>query len=307
MYPANQSMVLCFFLSGISNDPFLQAPIFFLMLMTYLAILGGNIMIFLLACLDRHLQTPMYFFLCNLSLLDMLCPTVTLHRIFFHFVRGDNTISFWACMSQMFVFASLTCDELLILTAMSYDRYVAICRPLHYQIIMSRRFCCMLTTTCWVIGFVQVLPLVVLLSQCNCFNSNKINHFFCDTVELISLPCTKTSSMELLNFVNGLLLAIFPFFLTFCPYIFIVVTILKIPSSKRRYKTFYTCSSHLTVVILLYTSLVCQYLNPMGNNSSNKHYSLFNTALVPLLNPLIYSLKNKDVNEALRRRCRLVY
>ncbi|KAG9463997.1 olfactory receptor 8G50-like [Eleutherodactylus coqui] len=303
----NQTLAMYFILSGISNVPELQLPIFLLVLLTYLLTLGGNITIFLLVCLDHHLHTPMYFFLSNLSILDMSSATITMHRVFFSFITGDTTISFFACITQMYIFASLTTDELLLLTIMSYDRYMAICHPLHYHTRMCLKFCSRLTAICWTVGFVQVLPLVVMISNITCFKTTEINHFFCDIMPLIRLPCNKVFSLELYNFINGLLLAVLPFFLTFIPYIFIVNSILKIRSSTGRRKTFYTCSSHLTVIILLYTSLVCQYLQPdsTASKGTNKLYSLFNTAAVPLLNPLIYSLKNKDVKDALKRRMRL--
>lgn len=304
----NQTLVMYFILSGISDVPQLQLPIFLLVLLTYLITLGGNMTIFLLVCLDHHLHSPMYFFLCNLSILDMSSCTVTMHRVFYSFITGDTTISFFACMAQMYIFASLTTNELLLLTIMSYDRYVAICCPLRYHTVMCLKFCSKLTAICWAAGFLQVLPLVIMLSRITCFKTIQINHFFCDIMPLIRLPCGNIFTLELYNFVNGLILAILPFFLTFIPYIFIVTAILKIRSSTGRRKTFYTCSSHLTVIILLYTSLVCQYLQPdsMTSKGSNKLYSLFNTAAVPLLNPLIYSLKNKDVKAALRRRRRLI-
>ncbi|XP_044124840.1 olfactory receptor 146-like [Bufo gargarizans] len=306
MSSSNHTLVMFFFLTGISNIPELQLPVFLLVFLSYLITLVGNITIFLLVCLDHHLHTPMYFFLCNLSILDMSSSTVTMHRIFVNFITGDTTISFFACMTQMYIFASLTSDELLLLTIMSYDRYMAICSPLRYHTVMCLKFCSKLTAFCWVVGFLQVLPLVVMLSRITCFKTTEINHFFCDIMPLIRLPCEDISTLELYNFINGLILAVFPFFLTFIPYIFIVIAILKIRSSTGRRKTFYTCSSHLTVIILLYTSLVCQYLQPdsMVSKGSNKLYSLFNTAAVPMLNPLIYSLKNKDVKEALKRRRR---
>ncbi|XP_068103933.1 olfactory receptor 6B3-like [Hyperolius riggenbachi] len=189
---------------------------------------------------------------------------------------------------------------------MSYDRYVAICSPLRYYMIMSSRVRASIATVCWLTGFVQAFPMLVLFSRHSCFSSREINHFFCDIMELLHLACHDVSTLELLNFVNALLLAVFPFFLTFSSYIFIVIAILKISSSTGRFKTFYTCSSHLTVIILIYTSLVCQYLIPVTGNTGkdfNKQFSLFNTALVPMLNPLIYSLKNKDVKNAFWSRC----
>ncbi|XP_075692815.1 olfactory receptor 8D1-like [Rhinoderma darwinii] len=300
----NQTSKDYFIIMGISNDPNLQIPTFLLVLFIYILTFGGNLTILLLVCLDHHLHTPMYFFLANLSIVDMSSTSITLHRALVDFIIGDNTIHFLACMLQMYIFAGLTCNELLILMVMSYDRHVAVCNPLRYHAVMNHRVCLTLVIMCWVVGFIQVLPIVVVLSSFTCYRSNVVNHFFCDPLSLKKLICGYTYYLELSIYINGVFDATCPFLLTFLPYVFIISTILKIRSSTGRRKAFYTCSSHLTVVILLYTTLVFQYLRPhsMINLDSNKLFSLFNTAGVPMLNPLIYSLKNKDVKAALRRR-----
>ncbi|XP_063288425.1 olfactory receptor 6C74-like [Pelobates fuscus] len=303
----NSTMVTYFIINGISDHAELQVLIFLLVLLIYLITLGGNMTILLLVCLDRHLHTPMYFFLGNLSILDMSSTTVTLHKILANFISGNKTISFNACMTQVYIFASLTGQELLILTAMGYDRYVAICNPLRYHMVMNHTTCALLATACWMFGFLQVIPPVVILSRFSCYTSNEINHFFCDMVPLMRLSCSDTSLLQLLNLTEGLILSTMtPFCLTFTSYVFIILTITKIPSIAGRRKAFYTCSSHLTVVIFLYIILACQYVTPPSTSSVevNKLFSLFNTAAIPLLNPLIYSLKNKDVKSALRRRLR---
>ncbi|KAM4696166.1 olfactory receptor 5M11-like [Rhinophrynus dorsalis] len=307
MVQANQSMVTYFIIKGISDLPELQTPIFLLVLLLYLMILGGNMMILLLVCLDPQLHTPMYFFLANLSILDMSCSTTTLHMVLAIFVRGDHTISVHACIAQVYVFSCLACDELLILTAMSYDRYVAICNPLHYPTVMNHTACVLLAIFSWIWGFLEVIPPVVILLAFTCYRSNIINHFFCDVMPLVKLSCNDTTVLQFLILIEGsFLLSLTPFLLTFISYVFIIDSILRIQSSTGRRKAFYTCSSHLTVVILLYATLVCQYLRPTSIDTldSNKLFSLFNTAAVPLLNPLIYSLKNKDVKSALRRQFR---
>ncbi|KAM4696156.1 olfactory receptor 8D1-like [Rhinophrynus dorsalis] len=302
MNTTDQTIVTFFTINGISEIPELRDPISLLILFIYLMTLGGNMTILLLVCLDPQLHTPMYFFLCNLSIMDMASSTVTLHKVLVIFLTGDNTVSFLACMAQMFIFTSLVCNELLVLTAMSYDRYVAICNPLHYSMIMRRRVCVQLAIVCWVLGSLESLPHVIILSKSSCYRSKEINHFFCDILPLVKLTCSNTSLSNLLVFVCGLFLSVFPFIFTVIPYVFIIATIMKIRSGKH--KAFYTCCSHLTVIILLYVTLMCQYLRPMTMDSldSNKLFSLFNTAVVPMLNPLIYSLKNKDVKSALRRR-----
>ncbi|KAM4642026.1 olfactory receptor 8D1-like [Discoglossus pictus] len=307
MSQINQTMVTYFIIMGISDKPELQIPIFLLILFIYLFCFGGNMTILLLVCLDPQLHTPMYFFLGNLSFLDISTATITLHKILFSFISGDKKVSFLECMTQMYMYICLESDVLLILTAMSYDRYVAICNPLHYYMVMNRKRCALLATVCWMLSFIQVIPTLCALLGFKCYNSNIVNHFFCDLVPLKELTCSDTSAVDLYVFIQGgLITCITTFMLTFISYIFIITAILKIRSSTGRRKAFYTCSSHLTVIILLYTTLSFQYFRPKSIVSldSNKLFSLFNTAAVPILNPLIYSMKNKDVKSALRRLLR---
>ncbi|XP_069800172.1 olfactory receptor 5V1-like [Dendropsophus ebraccatus] len=305
----NVTTTTYFIIIGISEKPLLQCLVFLLVLLIYLVTLGGNITIFLLVCLDHHLHTPMYFFLANLSLLDISCSTISLHKILISFISGDNTVSVVECLVQIYTFLSLTCDELLVLAAMGYDRYVAICNPLRYRLIIDFKLCIVLASLCWVFGFLESLPTFLGLFKLTCYDSNKVDHFFCDVVPVLKLSCNDTSFLQLYILTVGVFFSVFtPFALTFISYIFIISTILSIRSSSGRRKTFYTCSSHLTVVLCLYASLVFQYLRPTSsiNLGSNKYFSLFNAAAVPILNPLIYSLKNKDVKAAIRRRMRFV-
>ncbi|XP_053545582.1 olfactory receptor 8D1-like [Bombina bombina] len=305
MEEMNQTMVTYFIMKGISDVPQLQAPIFILVLVLYLMTLGSNMTILYLVCRDPHLHTPMYFFLGNLSILDMSHTTVTSHRVLVNFISGHNSISYVSYLLQFYIFVSLAANQLLILTAMSYDRYVAICNPLCYHMTMSRTVCVLLAIFCWVISFLETLPYVVLVAQYTCYRSNIINHFFCDVMPLLKLTCSDTTVFYILVFSEGVFIMVLtPFMLTFISYVFIITAILRIRSSSGRRKAFYTCSSHLTVVILLYVSITWQYIRPSAkdNLDENKMLSLFNTAIVPLLNPLIYSLKNKDVKSALRRK-----
>ncbi|KAM3912233.1 olfactory receptor 6C74-like [Leptodactylus fuscus] len=293
-----------FIITGISDNPLWQFLVFLLVLLIYLTTLGGNLTIFLLVCLDLHLHTPMYFFLANLSILDISCSTITLHKILTSFLSGDNTISVLECHVQIFVFLSLTCDELLVLAAMGYDRYVAICNPLHYHLVMNFQLCALLASLCWFFGFLENFPTFMGILTLTCYKTNEMDHFFCDIVPVLKLSCSDTSFIQLYFLVIGVIVSgLTPFVLTFISYVFIISTILSIRSSSGRRKAFYTCSSHLAVVLCFYVSLVFQYLRPTSsiNLSSNKYFFFFNAAAVPLLNPLIYSLKNKDVKDAVRR------
>ncbi|CAI9608604.1 unnamed protein product [Staurois parvus] len=300
----NGTLSTFFIIVGISDLAELQFPIFLLVLFMYFLTLGGNIAILLLICFDRHLHTPMYFFLANLSILDISSSTITLHKILLTFVSGDNTISLKVCLAQIYVFLSLTCDELVILTAMSYDRYVAVCNPFRYNVITNQGICALLITVCWMWGFLISLETFIELTRLTCFQSNKINHFFCDVVPVMKISCNDTSFLEIYILIVGLfVVAVIPFLLTLISYVFIIVSIMKIRTNIGRRKAFYTCSSHLTVVILLYATLIFQYLRLNSrDNLESKFSSLLNTAAVPVLNPLIYSLKNKDVKIALQRK-----
>ncbi|XP_075692805.1 olfactory receptor 5B12-like [Rhinoderma darwinii] len=308
MNPINIVNVTYFIIVGVSDVPELQLPIFLLALLIYLITLGGNMIILLLVCQDCRLHTPMYFFLANLSILDMSSSTITLYMSFTGFMSGSKIVLYGGCILQMYIWASLIGLELLILSAMSYDRYVAICKPLKYNMIMNYKVCGILALVCWVSAFLQSLPHTIIIIKFSCYESIKINHFFCDILPLKYITCSDTSLLDYLILSSVLFHLFFSFPLTFTPYIFIIATIMRIPSTIGRRKAFHSCSSHLTVVILLYMVLLCQYLKPGKKNNldSNKLFSLFNTAAVPMLNPLIYSLKNRDVKRALRRELKKI-
>ncbi|XP_063808804.1 olfactory receptor 8B8-like [Pseudophryne corroboree] len=304
MEQANNTGLRYFVLKGISDVPQMQVPIFLLVLLIYLTTLAFNVTILLLVCLDHRLHTPMYFFLNNLSILDICCSTISLHKVLISFILGDKTISFFSCFTQVYLFLSFTSDELLILTAMSYDRYVAICNPLRYHVVMNYKMCSLLACVCWVLGFLDLLPCLLELSSFTCYTSMEINHYFCDLLPIVKLSCNDTTALELYIIIEGILIATFiPLTLTIISYTYIIGTILRIQSATGRRKAFYTCSSHLTVVTLLYATLSYQYFRPTAliSMGSNKLSSLINTVIVPVLNPVIYSLKNKDVIAAYKR------
>ncbi|XP_056397366.1 olfactory receptor 8D1-like [Hyla sarda] len=308
MNAPNQTMETYFIIRGISSVPELQLPIFLLVLLIYIIILGGNMTILTLFCLDRQLHTPMYFFLANLSLVDMSCSTVSLHKILANFLSGDKSVSHLACMVQMYFFAALMFDEFAILAVMSFDRYVAICNPLLYHTIMTQKVCVGLALVSWISGFVNLLPPIIMVSGFSCYRSHEINHFFCDIVPLMEITCDDIAILEIVIFTVGVTtFVLLPFLVTFTPYIFIIITILKIRTSFGRRKAFYTCSSHLTVVILLFLIICFQYITPQSKRSteSSKMFSMFNTVFIPIVNPLIYSFKNKEMTLAIKRRLKL--
>ncbi|XP_056397365.1 olfactory receptor 146-like [Hyla sarda] len=303
MEDKNQTRVEFFTMKGISELPQLQTPIFLLVLVTYLAILMGNSAILLLICEDHQLQTPMYYFLSQLSIMDICYSTVTMHKSLAMYIFGDKTVSLSACIAQMCFYVGLLCCEFVLLTAMSYDRYVAICNPLHYSTIMNGKVCCIFMSVSWVLGFFMVVPALCVTFDINCFKLVEIDHFFCDLLVIMKLFCYKAFKMEYLIYVASIFIGFLPLTLTLTSYVFIIKNILRIPSRTGKSKVFYTCSSHITVVFLLYVTLFCTYLRPSPSTTleSEKFLTLFYTALTPLLNPLIYSLKNKDVKMAFNR------
>ncbi|KAG8553012.1 hypothetical protein GDO81_003220 [Engystomops pustulosus] len=297
-------MIEGFQLRGFSDIPELQELIFLLVLLIYVLSLGGNMTILLLVCLDVYLHTPMYFFLSNLSVIDISSSTTTLPGIFIMFTTQNHMISTSACLAQLYIFPFLTSNEFSILAAMSYDRYVAICRPLHYHSIMGRRLCCLLASVTWAFGFIEMVPTIVLISRFTCYISKEIDHYFCDILPIRDITCSDTSLVDLYILIFGNMNVFILLSLTLTPYVFIFICILNIRSSSGRRKAFYTCSSHIMVVVIFYSSIVLQYIMTISghNTGSNKIFSLLNTAVVPMLNPLIYSLKNNDVKSALQRK-----
>ncbi|KAE8589925.1 hypothetical protein XENTR_v10017848 [Xenopus tropicalis] len=238
--------------SSSKGSPELQISLFVLFLGIYLIILLGNLIIFLVISCNPHLHTPMYIFLLNLSLIDISSTSNVLPNLLHILLTQQNNISFLGCLTQMYVFGSLAASEYLLLTAMAYDRYVAICDPLHYIARMSRKHCAGLITAAFTVGFGEPVGLIVLIPKLSYCASHLINHFFCDISPLLKLSCSSTFSVELLIYIEGIFLGFSPFLLTLISYIFIISAILKIQSSEGRQKAFSTCASHLACVITLY-------------------------------------------------------
>ncbi|XP_077169338.1 olfactory receptor 10AG1-like [Paroedura picta] len=296
----NHSTVKDFILVGYQEYPALLFTVF---LTTYTAIVLGNGLIMVVTTLDPALHTPMYFFLRSLSGLEMCYTSVTLPKMMASLISGDHSISLPACASQMFFLIFLGATECFLLAAMAYDRYLAICQPFHYMTIMSHRVCVGMVAGSFAISLPMQLLQVGIIFSLPFYGSNEIDHFFCDIPPLLSLACADIHSSELTVYMNNITFVIIPFLLIVSSYVQIGKTILRMPSATGRQKTFSTCSSHLTVVILFYGSATIVYLRPKTPESVkvNKLLSLLYTIIIPLCNPLIYTLRNQEVKNAFRR------
>uniref|UniRef100_A0A8D1LMP6 Olfactory receptor n=1 Tax=Sus scrofa TaxID=9823 RepID=A0A8D1LMP6_PIG len=298
----NQSMEIDFTLLGLSNDPQLQIGIFLFLFFNYILSLMGNFVIILLTLLDPHLKTPMYFFLRNFSFLEISFTTVCIPRYLISILTGDKSISYNGCVTQLFFFLLLGVTEFFLLAAMSYDRYVAICKPLHYPVIMNSRVCHQLVLSSWVAGFLIIFPPLVLGLQLDFCASKIIDHFLCDSSPVLQLSCTDTSFIELMAFVLAVVTLVVTLLLVVLSYTYIIKTILKFPSAQQRTKAFSTCSSHMVVVSLTYGSCIFTYMKPSAKErvTITKGVAVLNTSVAPLLNPFIYTLRNQQVKDALK-------
>ncbi|XP_044305911.1 olfactory receptor 6C4-like [Varanus komodoensis] len=296
----NQTYVTHFIILGFQNLKNLQILVFLAFLVSYIATMVGNLLIVVTVVVDHHLHTPMYFFLGNLSCLE-ICYSSTLMPILLTTLLMDGkTLSFSSCFLQLFLFGYCLGAECYLLSVMSYDRYLAICRPLHYATTMSTRKCVQLASLSWTNGFIGISIIMVAMLQLTYCGPNEIDHYFCDSVPLKKLACSDTDVVEHVNLALLFVYTMPPFLLTLTSYIYIIRAILRIPSTAGRQKAFSTCSSHLIVVSTYYGSLISVYLLPQSS-SMNKVFSLLYTVLPPLVNPLIYSLRNKEVKRAFRK------
>ncbi|XP_029435753.1 olfactory receptor 5B21-like [Rhinatrema bivittatum] len=292
----NMTMVTEFIILGLSDNPQLQIPLFLVFLL-------GNLVIITVTCADPRLHTPMYFFLSNLSLTDICYSSTIVPKLLEIFLLENKTITYSRCFVQLFFFLGSTSVEAFLLTAMAYDRYAAVCDPLHYSIIMSQRLCVLLATTSWMIGFLNSGTITASVTRLSFCDSNMINHIFCDLMPLLKLSCSDTAGPETVLFVEGALISVPVFLVTLTSYKYIIAAILRIHSVEGTRKAFFTCSSHLTVVSLYYLSLFFMYLRPNSTYSleKGKIMSVLYKAFIPMLNPIIYSLRNKEVKNALRK------
>ncbi|XP_069506083.1 olfactory receptor 5V1-like [Ambystoma mexicanum] len=301
----NQTNLSEFIFVGFSDLPELQVPLFCGFLLIYLATFAGNLLTVAVIFSDSYLHTPMYFFLANLSFLDLIYTSITLPKLLANFFLEHPHISRTGCLVQFYFVLCMLCTEFILLTIMAYDRYVAICNPLRYTVIMSKKVCIRISAALWVFGLMEPIPYTVLFSQLSFCKSNRINHFFCDITALLDLSCTSTRIIENVTYFLGALVMT-TFILILISYVNIISAILRIQSTEGREKAFSTCASHITMVILYYSTILIIYMRPASTYSmdQNKIFSLMYTALTPMLNPVIYSLKNRDFKRALTKaRC----
>ncbi|XP_053903848.1 olfactory receptor 1009-like [Malaclemys terrapin pileata] len=299
----NQTTVTEFIFLGLSSDPQMQIFLFLVFLVIYLITLGGNIVIMVVIRADCHLHTPMYSFLFHLSIVDICYSSVTVPNMLKNFLAERKTISVIGCIAQMFFILLSAATEAFILSAMAYDRYAAICDPLRYMDTMSTRICVQLVSGAWAIGFFHALLNTVFALKLHFCGPNQIHHFSCELPLLLQLSCTDTLTNQVVLLTSAVILGSSSFVFSLISYIHIISTILRIHSVEGRRKAFSTCSSHLIVVGLLYLTGFLQYTKPSSVSSVvlDEIFSIQYSVLTPMLNPIIYSLKNKEVKTALRK------
>ncbi|XP_057618133.1 olfactory receptor 8K3-like [Chionomys nivalis] len=299
----NITVLTEFILMGITDSPELQAPLFGLFLAIYMTTMIGNLGIIILTTVDYHLQTPMYFFLRHLAITDLGYSTSVGPKMLENFVIDQNTISFKLCATQLAFFLVFIGSELFILSAMSYDRYVAICKPLLYTVLMSRKVCWVLMAMPYLYcTFVSLLITIKIFTSSFC-GYNVIHHFYCDCIPLLSLLCSNAEEIAFIVMIFAAFDLIVSLLVVLVSYMLILTAVLRMNSAEGRRKAFSTCGSHLAVVTVFYGTLIFMYVQPQSSHSTDtdKMSSIFYTLVIPMLNPLIYTLRNKDVKSALHR------
>ncbi|NXN52134.1 OR4S2 protein, partial [Rynchops niger] len=296
----NASTVKDFILLGFSENQGVQKIFFVVFLFFYMIILAGNLLIVITVIRSQHLNSPMYFFLCYLSFVDICYSSVTAPKMIADFLVENKTISFVGCIAQLFGVHFFGCTEIFILTVMAYDRYVAVCRPLHYTTVMTRHVCGRMVIGSWVGGFLHSIVQTLLTIQLPFCGPNKIDHYFCDVHPLLQLACTNTYTMGIIVVANSGMITLSCFIILVMSYVVILVS-LKSQTSEGRYKAISTCGSHITVVILFFGPCTFTYIRPSSNLSEDKSVAVFYTVITPMLNPLIYTLRNGEVKSAMRK------
>ncbi|XP_044117047.1 olfactory receptor 5B3-like [Neovison vison] len=299
----NNTEVTEFILLGLTNAPELQIPLFIMFTLIYLITLVGNMGMIVLILLDTHLHTPMYFFLSNLSLVDFCYSTTVTPKVMAGFLVGDKVISYNACAAQMLFFVALATVENFLLASMAYDRFAAVCKPLHYTTTMTTGVCASLAMGSYIYGFLNASIHIRDTFSLSFCMSNLVHHFFCDVPAVMALSCSDRHISELVLVVVASFNIFFALFIILISYLFIFITILKMRSAKGYQKALSTCASHLTTVSIFYGTVIFMYSQPTSSHSmdSDKIASVFYTMVIPMLNPLVYSLRNKEVKTAFKK------
>ncbi|XP_054992754.1 olfactory receptor 2AE1-like [Sorex araneus] len=303
MWQSNQSSLADFILEGLFDDSLIHVFLFSLTLVVYLVAVSGNSLTILLICADRRLHSPMYFLLSQLSLMDLMHVTTTIPKMATNYLSGRKSISFVGCATQHFLYLAVGGAECVLLTCMSYDRYVAICHPLHYAVIMSRRVALMMAVMSWLGSATNSLIHTMILMHFPFCGSRNIHHFYCEFPAVVQLVCGDITIYEKTAYISTVLLLLFPILLVSTSYGFILHSVMQMQSAGSKRNAFATCSSHLTVVSLWFGACIFSYMRPRSQRTplQDKVGSVFNSIITPTLNPLIYTLRNKDVAKALRK------
>ncbi|XP_043846340.1 olfactory receptor 1361-like [Dromiciops gliroides] len=297
----NQTRVLEFLFLGLSDQPEQQQLLFRVFLAMYFVGTLGNLLTILAICFDSHLHTPMYFFLSNLSFLDLCFTSTIVPKMLVNYLLGSSAISYAECLTQMYFFVAFGGSDSILLSAMAYDRYLAVCHPLHYGTVMTSHLCALLVAVPWVSAHLISMIHTVLMAQLSFCSNNKIPHFFCDMNTLIKLSCSDTYVNEMLVLLLGGIVVLVPFICIVVSYTPIVSAVWKVSSAHGKWKAFSTCGSHLSVVILFYGTIIGVYFNPSSTHTTQKDMiaTVMYTVVTPTLNPFIYSLRNNDLKRAL--------
>uniref|UniRef100_A0A8C6FET0 Olfactory receptor n=1 Tax=Moschus moschiferus TaxID=68415 RepID=A0A8C6FET0_MOSMO len=300
----NQTTVTQFILIGLSDLPEVRYPLFVVFTIIYQVTLVGNGVILLAIGTEKKLHTPMYYFLANLSLLDIFCPSVTVPKMLENLLTEKHSISYIGCALQLYFLVALVGTEVFLLSVMAYDRYVAICFPLQYTLVITKVRCVQLTAGTWVAGFLNSLLHTVSTFRLSFCKSNQVNQYYCDIPPVVALSCSSTYVAEMLILVEAGILGSSAFLVTFISYFYIISTILKIQSAEGKRKAFSTCASHLLVVCLFGGTTIFTYVCPFSSQHSparDRLISMLYGIITPMLNPMIYSMRNTEVKGAIRR------
>ncbi|XP_063312501.1 olfactory receptor 2AP1-like [Pelobates fuscus] len=303
MSNVNVTTVTEFVLLGFSDVKNIKLTVFTIFCLIYIVTVFGNIVIIIAVYNDSHLHTPMYFFLTNLSFLEILYTSNIIPQMLLNIITENPSVTFVGCIVQLYLFGSLGSTECFLLGVMAYDRYIAICKPLHYSLLMSVKLTVTMSACSWTTGFMATFGALILVSQLHFCGPNTIKHFFCDLHPVLKLSCKNAFTMETVATTLASTILLSSCFLTLASYARIILTILRIPSTKDQKKAFSTCAAHLTVVVIFYGAMISMYVSPVtiNNTDFNKILALLYTVVTPFMNPFIYTLRNNEVKRALRK------